>query len=306
MFWDNWFTPKPFNCGFLPEKDGHAVYFAEFGNPQGIPVIVFHGGPGGCFHEYRASYANLRKYRVIMFDQRGSGRSLPLGKLEHNTTADLLDDVTRLINYLKINEKVILWGGSWGSTLALLWAEQNPEMTDKLLLSQVFLANKEYLDWEFNGNKYNYPEFVAVMEKESNGKIKDYYNKLILSDNMDKQLQAINRYGWFERICGSQEPSFSEFSEVSPQELASQRIYMHYSANNFFLGEDDILNNISKINHLEAVIIHSRLDFIGPLKGAYDIHQKLPKSRLIILPAFGHVNRLMRMTIKREFSKVLK
>ena len=127
MFWDKWFEPKPFNSGFLPEKDGHKVYFAEFGNPNGKPVLVFNGGPGGSFHPYRAKYANLRKYRVIMFDQRGCGRSEPSGKVGNNTTQDLLNDTTRLVNHLKINQKIILWGASWGSTLALLWAEQNPE-----------------------------------------------------------------------------------------------------------------------------------------------------------------------------------
>lgn len=306
MFWHKWLTPKPFNSGFLPPENGHSVYFAEFGNPQGIPVVVFHGGPGGCFSAYRAAYANLRKYHVIMFDQRGSGRSLPLGKLENNTTQDLLNDTTRLINYLKIEQKVILWGASWGATLALLWAVQNPNKVKHLLLSQVFLANKDYREWEFNGNRYNYPEFVAEMNMESSGNIKGYYNKLIQSDVLDEQLLAANRYGWFERVCGSLTPAFSNFKELSPTELAEQRIYMHYSVNNFFLGSDDIMDNINKIKNIPAVIIHNRLDFIGPLKGAYDIHQKLPNSRLIIVPSFGHTNKLIRKIIKKEFSKVLK
>lgn len=306
MFWNNWLAPKSFNDGYLPEKDGHQVYFAEYGNPSGKPVIIFHGGPGGSCRAYRAAYANLRKYRIIMFDQRGCGKSIPLGKLDNNTTQELLDDVSRLVNHLKINDKIILWGASWGSTLALLWAIRNPQKVEKLLLSQVFLANKEYAKWEFDGNRYSYPEFVAQMEKESGCDIIRYYNKLIQSDNIEHQLLAANRYGWFERICGSKEPKFSEFNELSDKELAGQRIYMHYSANKFFLDDNEILDNIANIKDIEALIIHNRLDFICPLKGAYDIHKLLTKSQLIIVPDFGHVSKLLSKIIKKEIRKALK
>lgn len=306
MFWDKWFEPKPFNSGFLPEKDGHKVYFAEFGNPNGKPVLVFNGGPGGSFHPYRAKYANLRKYRVIMFDQRGCGRSEPSGKVGNNTTQDLLNDTTRLVNHLKINQKIILWGASWGSTLALLWAEQNPEKTDSLLLSQFFLANKEHRDWEFDGLGHIYPEFVAEMTRKSKGNIIGYNNKLIQSDNIDNQLYAVNHYGWYERICGSQAPSFADFKELPADELASQRIYMHYAAHNFFLSDDDILDNISKISGIKTLILHSRLDLVCPVKAAYDLQQKLDNARLIVLPAFGHVNPLMRKAIKKEIGEILK
>ena len=306
MFWHKWFTPKPFNSGYLAQKDGHQIAFAEFGNPKGKPVLFFNGGPGGSFKPKRAQIANLRKYRVIMFDQRGCGRSLPLGKTENNTTQALLDDTTRLVNHLKIKDKIILRGASWGSTLALLWAEQNPQKVDKLLLSQVFLANKEFLDWEFEGAKYIYPEFVAEMEKESKGKTNSYYNKLIQSNDTDKQLHAINRLGWFERICGSMNPKFSEFSEVNELELASQRIYMHYSANNLFLGKNEIMDNISKLKDIETIIIHNRLDLICPFKGAYDIHKSLPKSRLIAVPEFGHVGKILNKTMEKEFGAILK
>lgn len=306
MFWQKWLTPKPFNSGWLPAKDGHEIYFAEFGNPQGTPVIFFHGGPGGSCKAKYAKSVNLRKYRAVMFDQRGCGQSRLLGKTDKNTTQDLLDDVTHLLAYLNIKNKVILRGASWGSTLALLWAEKNPQRVDKLLLSQVFLANKDYNDWEFNGNRYCYPEFVADMEKKSSGKIKSYYNKLIQSDNQRQQLEAANHYGWFERVCGSMQPSFASFTELSPQELASQRIFMHYAAHNFFLSDNDILDNINKIKDIKAVIVHNRIDFIAPLKGAWDIHKALPKSELVIVPDFGHVSKKLQQTIQKEFNKALK
>lgn len=306
MFWHNWFIPKPFNSGFLPEKDGHLVYFAEFGNKKGIPVIFFHGGPGGSCKAKYAKTINLHKYRAIMIDQRGCGQSQPLGKLEHNTTQELLDDVDRLLEYLNIEGKVILRGASWGSTLALLWAERRPTKVAKLLLSQVFLANDDFHNWEFGAIRYLYPEFVAYMEEESQGKTIKYYNKLIQSDNIQDQLTAANHYGWFERICGSMNPAFGQFTELSEQELASQRIYMHYAANNFFLGNSDILDNISKINTIEAIIIHNRLDLIAPLKGAWDVHCHLRNSHLTIVPDFGHVSNQLSKAIIKEFNKALK
>lgn len=306
MFWHKWFVPKAFNSGFLPEKDGHLVAFAEFGNPKGVPILVFNGGPGGSFKPKRARFANLRKYRVIMFDQRGCGRSLPLGKTQNNTTQDLLDDASRLLEYLKIKQKIIIRGASWGSTLALLWAEQNPQKVSKLLLSQIFLANKEFLDWEFDGAGYIYPEFVEELKKESKGKINSYYNKLIQSNNINYQLKSINRLGWYERICGSMEPKFSEFDCISDEELASHRIYMHYSANNLFLGNNEILDNIDKIKNIEVIMVHNRLDLICPFKGAYDIKKSLPNSKLIAVPEFGHVGNLIHKIIKKEFGAILK
>ena len=171
MFWNKWFTPKPFNSGFLPEKDGHEIAFAEFGNPKGKPILCFNGGPGGKFRAERARFANLKKYRVIMFDQRGCGRSLPLGETKNNTTQDLLDDASRLLDHLNVTQKIIIRGASWGSTLALLWAEQHPDKVEKLLLSQIFLANEEFINWEFNGARHIYPDFVDELEKESNGEI---------------------------------------------------------------------------------------------------------------------------------------
>ena len=306
MFWTDWFIPKEFNSGFLPEKDGHLVAFAEFGNPEGMPVLVFNGGPGGKFKPKRAKFANLRKYRVIMFDQRGTGRSLPLGCIKNNTTQDLLDDAVRLVDYLKIKEKIIVRGGSWGSTLALLWAEQNPQKVSKLLLSQVFLANEEFFNWEFGATKYIYPEYVAELEKESAQQISSYYNKLIQSNSLKKQLQAINRLGWFERICGSMDPAFSEFKEITEEELASHRIYMHYVANKMFLSDDEILKNAHKLKNIEIIMIHNRLDLICPYKGAYDIKQKLPHAKLISVPEFGHAGKKLYKTIQKIFGALMK
>lgn len=306
MFWSNWFLPKPYNEGYLPEDGGHKVYFAEYGNKNGKPVLFFHGGPGGSCKSRHIKGINLKKYRVITLDQRGCGLSIPSGKIENNTTQDILKDYDRLVKLLNIKEKIILRGGSWGSTLALLWAERNPQKTEKMLLSQIFLANNDFHNWEFDGTKYIYPEFVEYMTKKSKGNIIGYYNKLIQSSNKKKQLEAVNEFGWFERICGSMNPKFASFSDVCDKELASNRIYMHYAANNMFLKEDDILKNISKIKDVETVIVHNRLDLICPFKGAYDLHKKMRNSVLIAVDEFGHVGDKIRKVMMDKLNKVLK
>ena len=305
MFWKKLFLPKPFNSDFFPEKDGHRVYFEEYGNKSGKPVIVFHGGPGGRMKPMRVESINLKKYRVIFFDQRGCGKSEPSGELKHNTTQALLDDVSRLVSLLKIQEKIILWGASWGSTLALLWAEQNPQKVDKLLLSQVFLANEDSKNWEFGGTCYIYPEFVDFMAKEACGNITSYYNDLIQSNDAKKQLQAANVFGWYERVCGSMEPQFNNMEELSEADLASYRIYMHYAVNDFFLRKNQILDDIDTIKDVETLMIHNRLDLICPYKGAFDVQQHLKNSKLIVVPDFGHVSKKLIKVIRKEISKVL-
>ena len=147
---------------------------------------------------------------------------------------------------------------------------------------------------------------VDELEKESNGKINSYYNNLIQSEDNTKQLHAINRLGWYERICGSLTPKFSEFTEVSEKELASNRIYMYYSANNLFLGNNEIMDNISKLQDIDIIMIHNRLDLICPYKGAYDIKKALPKSKLISVPEFGHIGCKIYKVIKKEFGDILK
>ncbi len=303
-WWKKLFEPKPFNQGFLPENKGHQVFFMEFGNKKGKPILLFHGGPGGGTRPGHAKFANLRKYRVIMFDQRGCGRSLPLGMCENNTTQDLIEDANLLLNYLNIKEKIILRGASWGSTLALLFAEKYPDKVEKILLSQIFLADEDSRFWEFEGNSFFYPEFVEELERKAKGRaVQAHFDAEISSKSLKKQLDAANYYGWYERICGNLTPQWNTLQEIDDKELASQRVYMHYSANKFMLEPNQILKNIRKIKDIPALIIHNRLDFVCPPKGAYKLHKALPKSTLIMVPERGHVGKLLYKTMMREFGK---
>ncbi|MBE6452088.1 MAG: alpha/beta fold hydrolase [Alphaproteobacteria bacterium] len=301
-FLKKWFEPRAFNQGYLPEKNGHKVFYSEYGNPKGMPILVFHGGPGGGARPRHAMFANLNKYRIIMFDQRGCNNSQPLGKLENNTTNDLIDDADRLLNYLKINDKIILRGASWGSTLALLFAEKYPARIEKMLLSQIFMADKDNAWWEFEGCRWHYPDFVEDLECKAKGDIPKYFANEINSRNIKKQLDAANFYGWYERVCCSLNPRWNNCTKLDEKTLAELRIFMHYRVNDFFMKSDcDILKDIKKIKDIPTVIVHNRLDFVCPVKGAYELHKALRKSRLVIVPEFGHCGKLLFKTIKRIF-----
>lgn len=306
-FWKTWFAPKPYNQGYLPENDGHRVFFQEYGNPCGTPILIFHGGPGGSFKSKHISFANLKKYRVIGFDQRGCGRSLPLGEIKNNNTQYLLKDAKRLLDYLKIEEKVIIRGGSWGATLALLFAEMYPQKVKKLLLSQIFLADKNASEWEFSGLKMFYPEFVEELKQSAKGQdVHKYYAQEINSDDKKKQLMAVNLYGSYERLCGSLKPHWGNFEVLEETDVASNRVYMNYAMQNFMLKDLQIIKNIDTISGIPVIIVHNRLDFVCPVYGAYVIHKLIPNSRLVIVPDRGHSSGLLHKVMNKVFAEELK
>lgn len=306
-FFSRFFIPKPFNDGYLPELDGHEVYYAQYGNPQGKPILMFHGGPGYYSRAEKAKDVNLKNFRVIMFDQRGGGKSKPAGRLEMNTTQNLLDDVVRLLDYLKIEEKIILYGGSWGSTLALLFAEQYPDMVEKLVLSKIFLADKKSRNWELRDSGLFYPDILEAIKGDlpDNGMIPEYYSKLINSGDASQQARAVALYGSYEFMLGSLDPKI-EVKDVEDARVVSTRIYMHYSAQDFMLEDGEIMDNIGKIRAIPTLIVHNRLDFICPLEGAYRLHKAMTRSKLVIVPEKGHGGPLSSKINKKEVREFLK
>lgn len=305
-FWKKWFEPKMFNGGFLPESGGHQVFFAEYGNPKGKPILVFHGGPGGSFKPKHVAFADLKKYRVIGFDQRGCGRSRPLGEMHNNNTAELLKDAERLLDYLHVTEKVIVRGASWGSTLALLFAQAHPDRVKKLLLSQIFLADNISNGWEFGGLKMFYPEFVDELEQKAKGRdIRRHFAEMINSKSPEKQVEAANLYGSYERLCGSLYPRWGQSEDIDEAELAAQRIYMNYAVDNFMLKDLQIIKNIDSIRGIPVIIVHNRLDFVCPVYGAYMLSKLIPNSKLVIVPDRGHVSALLHKTMDKIFAEEL-
>lgn len=307
MFMFNWFAPKVFNQGYLPEENGHQVFFMEAGSPDGQPVLVFHGGPGGASRLHHAEVFDRRKFRIIFFDQRGSGRSQPVGETRYNSTADLLHDADRLLNFLKVEEKVILLGSSWGATLALLFAEKYPERVKALLLSKIFLADETAAGWVDEISGWFYPDTMAKLRRNmpDNVDLPSFYADMINSRNLSDQVKAASLYGNYERVLGQLIPG-EEKSEVTQEDVNAAKIYINYAAEGFMLKDDQIMSDIERIRHLPVLIVHNRLDMVCPLIGAWRLHKALPASRLVIVPEKGHVGPLIARTFKKEIRRFLK
>lgn len=307
MLMFNWFAPKVFNQGYLPEEDGHQVFFMEAGSKDGKPVLVFHGGPGGASRLRHAEAFDRRKFRVVFFDQRGCGRSQPSGETAHNTTADLLHDAARLLDFLDIKEKVILLGGSWGATLALLFAEKYPERVKALLLSKIFLADEISAGWTDDVSGWFYPDVMDKLRRNmpENANLPEYYAEMVNSRNLSDQVKAASLYGNYERVLGQLVPAF-EKKEVTQDDVNAARILINYAAAGFMLKDDQIMSNIERIRELPALIVHNRLDMVCPLIGAWRLHKALPASKLVIVPEKGHVGPLMARTLKKEIRRFLK
>ncbi len=296
---------KPFSTGYLPDDKGHSVYFHQFGNPEGVPVFSFHGGPGSRSKPKHAKLYNLKKFRVILFDQRGCGMSTPAGKFEDNGLADLLHDAKRLLDMLGI-EKAIISGASWGAALALVFAQNFPERVQKLIVSSVFLARQKDIDWIAKESSRFYPDLMQEMVKELNDQsfLRSNYAQMILSDNKADQIKAARLYGSYERMIGQLNPSFS--AEVPTDDhIAAFKIYMHYDRYNYGLQENQILENIETIKDIPTLIVHNRLDMICPLKQAWLLHRSLNNAKLVIVPDAGHSSELLVKTIKKEVTAFL-
>ncbi len=300
------FEPKPFNSGYLPVEDGHEVFFHEYGNPRGTPVLCFHGGPGSFSKPKHAKLFDLKRFRVMLFDQRGGGQSKPSGKLEHNTTADLLRDALRLLAHLKI-EKTHVYGGSWGSTLALAFAEQHPDKVKQLMLSQVFLARPRDATWMTDETARFYPDLQEQMRADlPEGKtLRQYYAELVFSGDEAKVIKATQLFGSYERMIGTLSPSFS--TELPAEDhKAAFRLFMHYDSHDYFLSDNQLLDNLHRLGDMPVLIIHNRLDMICPVEQAFTLFRQLKNGQIIIVPDSGHGSDLLHTMIRRAGKHFLK
>jgi proline iminopeptidase len=300
MFFARFFEPKPFATNYLPEENGHRVFYQQFGNPQGEAILSFHGGPGSFSKTKHAKEFDLKKYRVILFDQRGCGQSTPAGSITHNTTQDLIHDAARILDTLGIAH-VHIKGGSWGSTLALLFAQHYPQRVTSLILSQIFLARHADYMWINEQSRMFYPDIFAQMEEHipAGQSVRDGYTQMLFSNNLLHQIKATQFLGRYERLVGSLNPSFKT-DLPDDAHMQGFRIYMHYDRQNFGLAENQILDSIAAITHIPTLIVHNRLDMVCPLEQAWLLHQALPQSRLVIVPDHGHVSPLLYKTLAQE------
>ncbi len=299
---------KPYDEGWLPAVDGHEIHYYQVGNPKGEPVICFHGGPGGSVKLYYAAIYNLKKQRVILFDQRGCGLSRAENPLYCNTSQETVKDAKRLLDYLKVNEKVVAAGGSFGSTLAVLFAENYPELVKRLNVDCIFLGRPEDVEYMTPIAKYFYPDAVAEVEKQAGQEdLNAFYANMIFSDKKAENEKALRYYRRLERMAGGAEMT-ADFSpvEATPKDVQKFQIMMHYMINDMFLKENELLKNAPKIAHIPAEIVQNRMDFCCPPSQAWALHKALPKSELTMVPDSGHGSDKMRYVIYLKNKKRFK
>jgi proline iminopeptidase len=286
---------EPFRQGRLSVSDGHEIYYEECGNRQGKPVVIVHGGPGGGCNPTMRRYHDPARYRIILFDQRGCGRSTPYASLEHNTTWHLVDDMEKLRAHLGIDTWQLL-GGSWGSTLALAYAETHPERVSELILRGIFLLRRAELDWFYTeGCSWLYPEAFEgyvrpIPEAERGDMIAAYYRRLTHTDTAI-QLEAARAWSLWEASTLSllPDPERLRVFGAEAYALAFARIECHYFVNRgFFRSDDQLLADAHRIAAIPGTIVHGRYDVVTPAKNATDLKKAWAKADLRIVPDAGH------------------
>ncbi len=277
--------------GYL-EVDEHEIYFEESGNLLGKPVIFLHGGPGSGTEEKHRRFFDPEKYRIILMDQRGCGKSKPHATLEKNTTWDLVRDIENLREFLGI-DKWVVFGGSWGSTLALAYAETHPEKVKGLIVRGIFLSRKEELDWFFQkGASFVFPEewgkFISIIPENERSDLMQAYYKRLMSKDRKKFAYAWSRWEAIA-IRLQTDPEFLQSFTEEFHADAVARIECHYFINKAFFKTDNwIIENAYLIQDIPTVIVHGRYDMICPVKNAWDLFKALPKAKLEIIPDAGH------------------
>lgn len=285
---------KPYDSGFL-NIDQHQVYFEQCGNPNGKPALFLHGGPGGGGSEDVRRFFNPNLYRIVVFDQRGCGRSKPHGCLENNTTWDLVSDVENLRKKLSI-EKWLVFGGSWGSTLSLAYAQAHPKSVSELVLRGIFLLRKEELHWFYqDGASRIFPEawsgFLDIIDEDKRDNLMNAYHEIFKSTDKEKRLKAAVAWSKWEAATSSLSYKPSLVEEFSDPEfaLAFALIENHYFINKgWFDTENQLIENIDKIRSIPAVIVQGRYDVVCPMKTAWELSKAWPEAEMIIAPSSGH------------------
>ena len=296
---------RPFDTGYVPVDNGHQIFYQQFGNPNGDIVLSFHSGPGGSGKAKHVSHYDLKKYRVILFDQRGCGKSLFKDAFKENTSWRSVEDGMAILNHLKIKGKITISGASFGAGLALLFSETYPNRVKQIILNSVFLMRPKDAEWVSRDSYIFYPDLMDEMRHQAKAEnVVPYYYKLLFSEKYKDIQQAQKYYGSYERLLGEVNPSFDKTPALTDSYIQSGRIYLYYEVNKFFVSDNQILDNISKIKHIPTLIVHNRLDFCCPVYQAYDLHKALPKSKLVIVPDKGHSSSLLFKTLDKEIRKI--
>ena len=286
---------EPFNSGYM-ERDGHQIYYEQCGNPNGKPAVFLHGGPGGGGSIAVRRFFNPEKYNIVIFDQRGCGRSKPHGCLENNTTWDLVDDIEALKNMLEINNWLV-FGGSWGSTLSLAYSQTYPKSVSEMVLRGIFMLRKKELDWFYQEGASNiFPEawekFLEPIDIDQRNNLMAAYYKIFKSDDEEKKLSAAIAWSRWEGSTSSlsYNPDMANSFSDPKFALAFALIENHYFVNKGFLEHENQLieTGIDIIRHIPTTIVQGRYDIVCPMATAWELSKNWPEAKLIIAPSSGH------------------
>lgn len=286
---------EPYRTGTLDVSALHTLYFEECGNPDGKPAIFLHGGPGGGIQPDYRRYFDPDRWRLVLFDQRGCGKSTPHAELRENTTWDLVSDIETLRQHLGIDRWTV-FGGSWGSTLSLAYAQTHPQRCTELILRGIFMLRSRELHWFYqDGASSLFPDaweeyLKPIPEEERHDLIAAYYRRLT-SDDERVRLEAARAWSVWEASTSKliPDPKLKEKFGESEFAAAFARIECHYFTNRgFFEPEDQLLRNADRIRHIPTVIVQGRYDVVCPMVSAWELHRAFPESELIVVPDAGH------------------
>jgi proline iminopeptidase len=285
---------EPYDHGMLDVGDGHRVYWELCGNPQGKPVVFLHGGPGGGCTPTQRRLFDPEKYRILLFDQRGCGRSTPYASLEANTTWHLVADIERLRGMLGI-EKWMVFGGSWGSTLALAYAETHPERVSELVVRGIFTLRRSELLWYYQeGASWLFPDkwegFLAPIPEDERGDLMAAYRRRLIDPDPAVQAKAARAWSLWEgeTITLLHNQDYSDQFGDAHYAIAFARIENHYFVHEGWFEEGQLIRNAHRLKDIPGVIIQGRYDIATPPKTAWDLHKAWPEAKFIMVPDAGH------------------
>jgi proline iminopeptidase len=286
---------EPYNCGFLPADGEHRIYYEQSGNPSGKPAVFVHGGPGGGGDVNARRFFDPQRYRIIVFDQRVAGRSRPEASLVNNTTSHLIGDMERLRELLGIS-RWLVFGGSWGSTLSLAYAQANPAVVSELVVRGIFLLRQKELRWFYqHGASVLFPDqwehFLAPIPVDERDDLLAAYHRRLVGDDEDAKLAAAHAWSYWEGVTSHLLPDPAHTLPFEQAKFAVElaRIETHYFVNaGFFDGESQLLDGIDRIRSIPAVIVQGRYDVVCPMETAWELASRWPEADFRLVDQAGH------------------
>ena len=283
---------EPYQSGCLDVSNLHRIYYEQCGNPAGMPVVFLHGGPGSGCNPMQRRFFDPAFYRIILFDQRGCGRSEPLGEIQHNTTQDLVSDIETIRNHLGIGNWLV-FGGSWGSTLALVYALAHQNRVAGLILRGIFLSRPEELDWFLYKVRNFFPEawvnLTSPLAPAEYNSIMEAYRERIYSDDASLNIIAARIWNTYENsiLALSATPSAGTPAPDNVQ-LARARVQLHYLINRCFIDGQTVLSEASRLQNITTTIVQGRYDMVCPPVSAWELARAMPHAKLVMIPDAGH------------------